>query len=157
MYRYHIAAGSSQTWCGDASAGNFWYIRQTSSNYPTLYWNGSAVATSSATADINAWNHWVISYNGTTVRFWKNGVAAGSTTITLSGNPGASDLFNINYIAGIGAGSVDVVQKLSVYNTAFNADQAANHYAAYVQNSDSIWVCRQDPYGTYSNSKIFGP
>jgi hypothetical protein len=79
---------------------------------------------------LGQWTHLVLSYNGTTVTFYVNGVAANTYAVPqFIANDGSEDML-LGYGPATGqspyAGYVDEV---AVYNYALTATQVTNHYA----------------------------
>ena len=75
---------------GGGGGTDGWRI-ETSANAPanSLRWvsNGSDTACS-ATVELNTWNHFAFTYNGTTIKVFKNGVLGNTATTSWTNNPG---------------------------------------------------------------------
>jgi Concanavalin A-like lectin/glucanases superfamily len=133
-------------------------IVQTVGNKIAVYSNGANVAQSSASTSAGAYELWMVTYNSTTttVSFYKNGTFDSSTVVALA-RPLAGDKLRIGDVRGTSSGFTQAIQKVAVYGSALAATNAANHYAAYTANNDTLWIACQEPYGTYAMQKIIMP
>jgi hypothetical protein len=78
---------------------------------------------------INGWGHWVITYNGSFVRIYRNGVYEGQQATTGTANF-SSGLKIGNYIYG-GYPWNGQIALVKFYNTALSADQVKQNYNQY--------------------------
>jgi hypothetical protein len=105
--------------------------------------NGSRISANSsgATLTVGAWNHVVATWDGSTIRFYVNGAAAGSTAAsgTLSTYATPVDLATYENLRTSGSsyfwgGDLDEV---AVYAKALSAVQVNSHYAAATSTSSA--------------------
>jgi hypothetical protein len=88
----------------------------------------ATVSTSITTTSVP--NHFVATYDGTTVRFYVNGVMAGSGPATIVTTPGTNFLVG-SYFAPIGSSLWQgTICNVATYSTALTGTQVASLYAA---------------------------
>lgn len=113
--------------CVGSSWGNHFYINSTVNFYwATTTTNGGTGLTSTATAPLNVWTHLAMTYTGTVISLYVNGiiVASVNTTGTLCATLGGN-LTNVLIGCGIiGANAfAGYVDDVRIYTSALNADE----------------------------------
>ena len=106
-------------------------------------WNGGSISsvTSTIATPLNNWYHFTIVYDGTTLRGYVNGAAAGTNTFSRT-NP-VEGAFGIHYaiaaadITSMGDGTYASMRlgELKVYNTAMSAAEVSSSY----EDTKSKW------------------
>jgi len=116
-------------------------------------WNGSGITQISTSITLNTWNLVSLTYNGTTMTGYKNGVSFGTVNFTrsaahLNGNGehfaiGLSDATNM----GSGAYGAFRLGSFQVYNTALTADEIDRNYMS------TAWRFGVYPYSRWSGGE----
>ena len=116
-------------------------------------WNGSGISQISTSITLNTWNFIALTYNGTTMTGYKNGVSFSSTNFTrsaahLNGNGehfaiGLSDATNM----GSGAYGAFRLGGFQVYNTALTADEINRNYVS------TAWRFGVYPYSNWAGGE----
>jgi hypothetical protein len=112
-----------------------WWFRQEAGTTPRWLYvqNGGGIYMAGGNITKNEWAHLVVTYDGTTVRFYANGdekwtstgtVPAPNTTgpLCMGGDPAIGEFFDGN------------VDEVAIYNNALTVDQIKLHYAVGVTN-----------------------
>ena len=117
------------------------------------FWNGSGITQLSTSITLNTWNFICVTYNGTTMTGYKNGVSFSSVNFTraaahLNGNGeyfaiGLSDATNMGH-GGYGAFRLGSFQ---VYNTCLTADEINRNYMS------TAWRFGIYPYSNWSGGE----
>jgi len=117
------------------------------------FWNGSGITQLSTSITLNTWNFICVTYNGTTMTGYKNGVSFSSVNFTraaahLNGNGeyfafGLSDATNMGH-GGYGAFRLGSLQ---VYNTCLTADEINRNYMS------TAWRFGIYPYSNWSGGE----
>jgi hypothetical protein len=113
-------------------------------------WNGTGITQLSTSITLNTWNLVALTYNGTTMTGYKNGVSFGTVNFTrsaahLNGNGehfaiGLSDATNM----GSGAYGAFRLGSFQVYNTSLTADEIDRNYMS------TAWRFGVYPYSRWS-------
>lgn len=111
---------------GTSSTG--WQFNQQPSGNIYAYLNGTT-SVPGAVAGLGAWNHYVLTYNGTAANLYHSGVLVGSTTVTFSANTTKDIFLGTDSTVGVGFfhGRFD---EFAIFNTALSAQQVAGLYQA---------------------------
>ena len=111
----------------------------------------SVFTSSSGSLTIGAWNYVAASWDGSTVRFYINGSAAGSTaaTGTIGTYSTPLDLATYENLRTSGGSFfyVGQIDEVALYDTALSATQTSNHYSANHVSSN-----RRRIYGNFYGS-----
>jgi len=131
-----------------------------------FYIGGSVVASSSAVASANVWNHFAVVRNGSTVTIYHNGtsVATGTNSSTISiGSNGITVGANGN--GGIGSvtgymSNVRIVNGTAVYTSNFTPTTAPltaiTNTSLLVNTVSGAYTADSSSYGTAANSNTTG-
>jgi len=116
-------------------------------------WNGGGISQISTSITLNTWNFIALTYNGTTMTGYKNGVSFSSVNFTrsaahLNGNGehfaiGLSDATNM----GSGAHGAFRIGSFQVYNTALTADEIDRNYMS------TSWRFGVYPYSNWNGGE----
>jgi hypothetical protein len=95
-------AGANRNLIGYSSAAStIWLVQVDTTGHPFFRWYNTSVTaysiTSSTVMTLGTWNHIAVTFSGTTVTLWLNGVSVGTTTISGSVRTASS--------CGLGIGS----------------------------------------------------
>jgi len=101
-------------------------------------WNGTSISsiTSTVATPLNNWYHFMIVYDGTTLRSYVNGAPAGTNTFArqnpIEGGAGIYYTIAADDITNMGDGTYASMRlgKFLVYNTALTADQVLQNFNA---------------------------
>lgn len=91
-------------------------------------WN--AVATAASSISLNEWQYWVASYDGSTIRIYRNGTLLNSGAVT-AGSIGTSGDVVIGSDVDCGCGTRYLngrIDEVRIYNRALSATEILNHY-----------------------------
>ena len=142
---------------GTASTSSGWHesvFEITGSNTLRVgLWNGSGITQISTSITLNTWNLIALTYNGTTMTGYKNGVSFSSVNFTrsaahLNGNGehfaiGLSDATNM----GSGAYGAFRLGGFQVYNTSLTADEINRNYMS------TAWRFGVYPYSNWNGGE----
>ena len=116
-------------------------------------WNGTGITQLNTSITLNTWNFIALTYNGTTMTGYKNGVSFGTVNFTraaahLNGNGehfaiGLSDATNM----GSGAYGAFRLGGFQVYNTALTSDEINRNYMS------TAWRFGVYPYSNWSGGE----
>jgi hypothetical protein len=120
--------------CSGGGYGNHFYINPSGINF---YWastvtNAGTGLTSTTTAPLNTWTHICMTYNGTVLSLYVNGIIVASTNVTgrlcLAGGGNLTNVLIGSAVttANAFAGNVDDVR---IYTSALSAHEVASLYA----------------------------
>lgn len=81
----------------------------------------------SITNALNTWNHYVVSYNGTTSKIYKDGVLLSTINIAITPTTNNSDIFKLGLLNGFTSQYFDgAIDDLKIYNYALSDAEVAN-------------------------------
>ncbi len=132
-------SGAGENRCFLASFQNYnagWWFRQEPGATPRWLYvhNGGGIYMAGGPITKNEWAHLVITYDGTTVRFYANGVQQWTATGTVPA-PNTVNPLRIGGESGTGDAFFDGnVDDVAIYNTALTVDQIKLHYAVGLTN-----------------------
>jgi hypothetical protein len=116
------------------SAG--WWFRQEAGSTPRWLYvhNGGGIYMAAGSITKNEWTHLVVTYDGTTVRFYANGVQKWTQAGTIPA-PNTTGPLCIGGAPGTGDGYFDGnVDEVAIYTNALTVDQINLHYAVGLTN-----------------------
>lgn len=118
----------------DQANGWLWYTEQASKGWWLRGSSGVGQLSTVGIIDINIWYHAVVTVTGTTVAFYKNGVAVGGGTGTITAITKNTDTLRIGELSNDYpswfTGSLALPR---IYNYALSADQISRIYEAEVR------------------------
>lgn len=83
----------------NSTNGIHWLVQSISNGYQFEYWNGTALGNVNFAASLNTWNHIAVSYDGTTLRVFLNGVSVYSGVVTIA-SPSSTPILAVGAIPG---------------------------------------------------------
>ena len=129
---FYTSNSSSHNMCGYGAASqvsghNGFDILTYTNNYVGIHLFGTAII-AGGTYNLNAWNHYVITYDGTTLQGYLNGVAVDSNSTEV-----VNTLSTNNFIIGEGVytgfnGFSGKIDEVAIWNTALTSTQVAEIY-----------------------------
>lgn len=133
---YQAPLSEARDCCGSGYRGIDFKTSYSANNASVALWaggSGSAVGTGGTTISLDTWTHFVGSYDGSTLRFYKNGALISSAAYTGAiGTPG--DTLKIGRTgaatAGWFGGSIDDIR---IYNRALSDQEILTTYNAGTQ------------------------
>lgn len=133
---YRTALSEARDCCGTGYKGFELKTSYTSDNSGVSVWNGgsgSAASVSGSNTVVNAWNFYAGTYDGSTLRFYKDGILVGSSSYTaLIGS--TINTLKIGRAGAVGAGYfIGLIDDVRIYNRALSDSEIANIYAIGAQ------------------------
>ena len=135
---FYTSNSSSHNICGYGAASqvsghNGFDILTTTGNYVGIHLFGTAVI-AGGTYNLNAWNHYVITYDGTTLQGYLNGVAVDSNNTEVVNTLSTND-----FIIGEGVytgfnGFSGKIDEVAIFNRALNTTERAALYGGTIPN-----------------------
>jgi hypothetical protein len=135
---FYTSNSSSHNMCGYGAASqvsghNGFDILTTTNNYVGTHLYGTAII-AGGTYNLNAWNHYVITYDGTTLQGYLNGVAVDSNNTEV-----VNTLSTNNFIIGEGVytgfnGFSGKIDEVAIFNRALDSTEIAALYGGTSPN-----------------------
>jgi hypothetical protein len=123
-----IASGNRSGWVFfQRNAATGWNFRMYNGNGGALGWDLTG-----GTATLNAWNHVVATWNGSSAQLFVNGVLADAANDPAANgvyNPSTSAIFSVGALFDGGSASTASVDEVAYYGSALSAAQIALHYS----------------------------
>jgi hypothetical protein len=156
-------ATSAQTLIGD-NTHDYWRIQVgyagVSNQLQFIGNGGSVLCQSASTVASNAWDHWIVTYTGGTMKMYRNGnLDVTQTGITFANRPASTDAIRLGDATGGGFSLVGYLQKMALYSSALSSGTVTSHYNAWVQaesaaTNDVLYVSEQNSSGTFAMRQI---